>query len=56
MTKVLIKIAYWNPDPDFKASLDSLPDDVDPTPLEERIELVISRIDRVWRIQGQRRD
>ena len=52
MTKVLTKMAYWNPDLDFEASLDSLPDDMDPMPLEERIEPVIGRIDGVRRVQG----
>ena len=45
MTKVLTKMAYWNLDLDFEASLDSLPDDVDPMPLEERIDPVTGRID-----------
>ena len=44
MTKVLTKMAHWNPSLDFDASLDSLPDDADLTVLEERIEPVISRI------------
>ena len=29
MTKVLTKMAYWNPDLDFDAVLDSLPEGVD---------------------------
>ena len=52
MTKVLTKMAYWNPNLNFEASLDSLLDDMDPAPLEERIEPVIGRIDGVRRVQG----
>lgn len=56
MTKFLTKMAYWNHDLDFPDSLDSLPDGVDPALLEERIEPVISCIDGVRRVQGQRLD
>ena len=56
MTKVLTKMAYWNPDLDFKALMDSLPGEVDPASLEERIKPIISRIDGVRRVQGQHRD
>ena len=56
MTEVLTKVTYWNPDLNFDAALESLPEDVDLTTLEERIEPVISRIDRVRRIERQRRD
>ena len=56
MTKVLTKLAYWNPNLDFDAALDSLPEDADLTVLEERIEPIISRVDGVQRIEGQRRD
>ena len=56
MTKVLTKVAYWNPDLNFKVALDSLPEDMDPATLKERIEPVISRIDGVQRIEGQHLD
>ena len=56
MTKVLTKVAYWNPDLDFDAALESLPEDVDLATLEERIEPVIRRIDGVHRIEGQCRE
>ena len=56
MTKVLTKVAYWNPNLDFDAALESLPEGVDLAPLRERIEPVISRIDGVQRVEGQRRD
>ena len=56
MTKVLTKVAYWNPTLDFDAALESLPEDVDLAPLRERIEPVISGIDGIQRVEGQRRD
>ena len=56
MTKVLTKVAYWNPNLDFDVVLESLPEDVDLAPLKERIEPVISGIDGIQRVEGQRRD
>jgi len=56
MTKVLTKMAYWNPDLDFDAAMDSLPDGTDLTVLKERIKPVISSIDEIKRVEGQRRD
>ena len=56
MTKVLAKVAYWNPTLDFDAALESLPKGVDLAPLKERIEPIISGIDRIQRVEGQRRD
>ena len=56
MTKVLTKVAYWNPNLDFDAGLESFPEDVDLAALEDRIEPVISRVDGVRRIEGQYRD
>ena len=56
MTKVLTKVAYWNPNLDFDAALKSLPEDVDLTPLRERIKPVISGVGRILRVEGQRRD
>ena len=56
LIKVLNKVAYWNPNPDFNAALESLPEGVDLVALEERIKPVISRVDGVRRIEGQRRD
>ena len=56
MTKVLTKVAYWNPNLDFNTALESLPEDADLTALEERIEPIISRIDGIQRIEGHRRD
>ena len=49
-------MAYWNPNLDYDAALESLPEGVDLAALEERIEPVISRVDGVQRIEGQRRD
>ena len=56
MTKVLTKLAYWNPDLGFRAAMDSLPEGVDLTALKERIKPVISSIDEIKRVEGQRRD
>ena len=44
MTKVLTKVAYWNPSLDFDAALESLPEDTDLVPLRERIKPVISGV------------
>ena len=56
MTKVLTKMAYWNPDLDFDAAMDCLPDGTDLTVLKERIKTVISSIDEIKRVEGQLRD
>ena len=56
MTKVLTKVVYWYPDLDFDAALESLPEDADLAALEERIEPIISRVNGVRRVEGQRRD
>ena len=49
-------MAFWNPSVDFANTLESMPEDVDLAVLEERIEPIISRVDRVKRVEGQRRD
>jgi hypothetical protein len=56
MTKVLTKVAYWYPDLDFDAALESLLEDADLATLRERIKPVISGIDGIQRVEGQRRD
>ena len=56
MTKVLTKVAYWNPNLDFDAALDSLPAGVDLVALKERIKPIISCIGEIERVEGQRRD
>ena len=56
MTKVLTKVAFWNPALDFEAAMDSLPEDADLTVLKECIKPVISRIDEIKRVEGQCRD
>ena len=56
MTKVLTKVAYWNPDLDFDAALESWPEDADLAALKERIKPIISRLDGIHRVEGQRRD
>ena len=56
MTKVLTKMAYWNPDLDFGAVMDSLPEGVDLMVLQECVKPVISIIDEIKRVEGQRRD
>ena len=56
MTKVLTKLAYWNPNLDFDTALDSLSEDADIAALNERIQPILSRIDGIQRVEGQRRD
>ena len=56
LTKVITKVAYWNPDLDFNAGLDILPGDADLSGIKERIKPVISRIGGIRRVEGQRRD
>ena len=56
MTRVLTKIAHWHPDLDFGAGLKSLPEGVDTVALNERIQPILSRIDKIKRLEGQRPD
>ena len=56
VTKVLTNMVYWNPDLDFDATMDSLPDGTDLTVLKERIKPAISSIDEIKRVEGERRD
>ena len=56
VAKVLTKMAYWNPDLDFDVAMDSLSDGIDLTVLKKRIKTVISSIDEIKRVEGQRRD
>ena len=56
MTKVPTKVAHWNAKLDFEAALESLPEDADLAVLRERIKPIISRIDEIQRVEGQRRD
>jgi hypothetical protein len=53
---VLTKVAYWYPDLDFDAALESLLEDADLAPLMERIKPILSGIDGIQRVEGQRRD
>ena len=53
---MLVKIAHWHPDLDFEAVLKSLPEDADIAVLNERIQPILSRIDKIKRVEGQRRD
>ena len=52
MTKVLTKVSYWNPDLDFDAALESLPEGVDLATVEERIKPIISRVGGIQRVEG----
>ena len=56
MTKVLTKVVHWNPNLDFEAALERLLEDADLTVLKERIKPIISRIDRIQRVEGLRRN
>ena len=49
-------MAYWYPDLDFDAALESLPEDTDLAPLRERIKPVVSGVSEILRVEGQRRD
>ena len=50
MTKVLTKVAFWNPSVDFANALESLPKDADLMVLEERIDPIISCVNGVKRV------
>ena len=56
MTKVLTKVAFWYPSVDFAEALERLPEGADPTAPEECIKPIISCVDGVQRVEGQRRD
>ena len=56
VTKVLTKMAYWNPGLDFAAARKSLPDGADLTVLKESIKPITDCIDETKRVEGQRRD
>ena len=52
----MTKVAYWYPDLDFDARLESLPEGVDLAQLRERIKPITSRVGGILRVEGQRRD
>jgi hypothetical protein len=54
LLKVLTKVVYRNPGLDL--SQDSLPVDADRRALEERVAPIVSMVDQVKRVEGQRRD
>ena len=54
--QVLTKVAHWNLDLDFVASMKSLPDGADLMVLKERIKPITDCIDEIKRVEGQRRD
>ena len=51
ITRVLVKIAHWHPDLDFGAVLKSLPEDADIAALNGRIQPILSRIDKIKRLE-----
>ena len=55
MTKVLTKVVHWNPNLVFDAALESLPEDAYVAVIKERMKPIISHIDGIQRIEGQRR-
>ena len=55
MTKVLAMIVHWHPDLDFEAALKSLPEDADITALNEHIKPILTCIDKIKGLVGQRR-
>ena len=56
LTKVLTKVAFWNPTVNFANALESLPEEADLVVLKERIKPIIDCVERVQRVEGQRRD
>ena len=56
MTRVLTKVAYWYPDLDFDAALESLLEGTALAPLRERIKPIISGVGGIQRVEGQHRD
>ena len=52
----MTKVAYWYPDLDFDAALESLPEDTDLAPLRERIKPIINGVGGILRVEGQRPD
>ena len=50
LTKVLTKVAFWNPSINFANTLESLPEDMYLAVLEERIQPIISCVDGVKRV------
>ena len=56
LTKVLTKVAFWNPTVNFANTLESLPEEADLALLKERIKPIINCIDGVERVEGQHRD
>ena len=56
LTKVLTKVAFWNPTVNFADTLESLPEEADLAVLKERIKPIINCVDGVERVEGQRRD
>ena len=50
------KVAHWNPNLDFDAALESLPEDADLAVLKERIKPIIDCVDGVERVEVQCRD
>ena len=53
VTRVLAKIAHWHPDLDFEATLKSLPEDADIAALNEHIKPILSRVDKIKRLEVQ---
>ena len=52
----MTKVTHWNPNLDSDTVLESLPEDAELAALEERIKPITSRIDKIKRLEGQRRD
>jgi len=56
LTKVLTKVAFWNPTVNFANMLESFLEEADLAVLEEHIKPIINCVDGVVRVEGQRRD
>nr|XP_040258352.1 uncharacterized protein LOC120975722 [Aegilops tauschii subsp. strangulata] len=56
LTKVLTKVAFWNPTVNFANALESLPEEADLAVPKECIKPIIDCVDGVERVEGQRWD
>nr|XP_020173584.1 uncharacterized protein LOC109759167 [Aegilops tauschii subsp. strangulata] len=56
LTKVLTKVAFWNPTVNFANTLESLPEEANLAVLKERIKPIIDCVDGVERVESQRGD
>jgi chromosome segregation ATPase len=56
LSKVLVKIAYQNPDVDLSKAFKSLPKGVDTKAAKELVAPLVSKVSQILRTEGQRKD